>query len=129
LILADPDFLWPRSRLLRSYYRQKGRLALRIAERFPDMSGRRRWRKIVRRALHAAMGTYEPRPYDGRALVVVSSQHAGRMLDRGRGYPGLIADLDAVVVDGRHRDVFAGMKPEAPGTLARAMASFLERHA
>ncbi|MBN8994945.1 MAG: hypothetical protein J0H63_09635 [Rhizobiales bacterium] len=128
LILADPDFRPSRSKIVRSYYQQKGRGALRLAEQNPGLSGTARWRRIVRQAMHAAMGTYEPRPYRGKALVVVSSQHAGRMLDARLGYPALIADIETVVVEGRHRDVFGGMTRDAPGALALAMSSFLDRH-
>jgi thioesterase domain-containing protein len=92
------------------------------------MSGDERWQKIAKPALTAAIKTYEASPYPGRVLIVAASDNVDELLHPKRGYPALIPDLETVVVEGKHNDVFAGMSGGATGKLAPAMSSFLARH-
>lgn len=126
--LGDPVRLKRRSGIRRFYYWLIGRRAIRTARRFPQMSGDERWQKVAAPALMAARKTYEARPYPGRVLIVAASDKADELLHPKRGYPALIPQLETVIVEGKHFDVFAGMDPGAAGKLARAMSSFLARH-
>jgi thioesterase domain-containing protein/acyl carrier protein len=126
--LADPKPLKRRWRIRRFQYWLVGRRAIRTARRFPQMSGDERWQKVSVPALVAATKTYEARPYSGRVLIVAASDNVEKLLHPKRGYQVLIPQLETVVVEGEHLDVFTGMDPRATGKLASAMSSFLARH-
>jgi thioesterase domain-containing protein len=70
--------------------------------------------------------TYHAEPYGGRTLIVAASRTASRIFHPKRGFPALVPNLEAVIVEGDHADVFKDMDPAAPGQLARAISSFLE---
>ncbi len=128
LTLGDPKRLKRRSAIHRFFYWAKGRLAIRVARRFPELSGKERWQKVANPALVAAEKTYAARPYSGRVLIVAASSTADKLLHPQRGYPALVPQLETVVVEGDHFDVFTDMDPVAAGKLARAMSSFIARH-
>ncbi len=126
--LGDPFRLKQRSTIRRFYYWLTGWRAILAARRFPQISGDERWKKVVAPAMVAAIKSYRAQPYSGRVLIVAASGNVDELLHRGQGYGALIDNLEVVVVKGKHRKVFAGMDPAAPGKLARAMSSFLARH-
>jgi thioesterase domain-containing protein/acyl carrier protein len=128
LTLGDPKRLRRRSRIRRFYYWLTEKRLLRTARRFPEMSGDERWRKVVKPALVAATNVYEAGPYSGRTMVVAASINADEILHPKRGYPALVPQLETVVIEGTHHDVFTGMDGGVQGKLARAMSSFLARH-
>lgn len=124
--LADPRRLKlnRRSGIHRFFYWLIGRRAIRTARRFPQMSGDERWQKVTQPALRAATKTYGARPYSGRVLIVAASNNDDEILHPKRGYPALIPHLETVIVEGRHRGIFAGKA----GKLTSALSSFLARH-
>jgi thioesterase domain-containing protein/acyl carrier protein len=126
--LGDPFRIKPRSRIHRLYYWLIGRRAIRVARRFPEMSGKERRKKVMAPAMVAAEKTYEARPYSGKVLIVAASDNVDHLVGAKRSYAALVQHLETVVVDGGHHEVFKDMDPAAPGTLARAMSSFLARH-
>lgn len=128
LTLGDPKRLKRRSKISHLYFRLLARRAMGRARQFPEMTGEERFRSVAKPAQVAAINTYEPIPYSGKVLIVVASPAAGEVLHPKRGYPALVPDLETVVVDGTHDDVFTGMDPRAPGKLASAISSFLARH-
>jgi len=128
LTLGDPFRLKQRSRIHGFYYRLLGMRAIRAARRFPQMSGDERQQRIMEPAFVAAEKTYAARPYSGKVLIVAADDNVDHLRDMKQGYAALIPNLETVVVDGGHHAVFKGMNAEAPGELARAMASFLARH-
>jgi thioesterase domain-containing protein len=68
------------------------------------------------------------RPYAGRVLIIAASKKVDEILHPKRGYPALISDLDTVIVEGGHKQIFKDMDPAAPSPLARALSAFLTRH-
>jgi thioesterase domain-containing protein len=135
LILLDPhsgkrapwlDASLPTRWYRRWQARKAGRDIGRMAGSIPNLKGDAR-RDIVEEALKVAFTTYEPEPYDGRVLAVVSSDRAPVLLDPERGYPSLIGDLETLVIEGNHKAVFSGMTRDAPGKLAQAMTAFIDR--
>jgi len=123
MTLADPLRLKRRSRVRRFYYSLAVKRAMRTALRFPQLSGDERWKKIAEPALEAVRKTYEARPYSGRVLIVAPSASADEVL-HPKGYPALIPQLETVIVDGKHNDLFSGTADK----LAGAISSFLARH-
>lgn len=128
LTLGDPLPMERQSKYKSLRHWLKGKQAIRTAMRNTEMNSESRWHKIAKPALFAALKAYEPRTYRGKAMIVTASDRAGEVLHPMRGYPALVPDLEAVVVEGTHRDVFADMNPGAGGKLAVSMSSFLARH-
>ena len=122
--LGDPKRLRKRLSIHRLKYRLMGRHAMRIAHRFPQMSGADRLQKIIEPALMATEKDYVPRPYSGWVLVVAASDNVDELLHPERGYPALVPNLETAVVADSHYGVFS----REAGKLTRAMASFLARH-
>jgi thioesterase domain-containing protein/acyl carrier protein len=135
LILLDPhsgkrapwlDASMPTRWYRRWQARKAGRAIRHMAATIPGMKGDAR-RDIVEESLKVAFTTYQPQPYDGPVLAVVSSDRAPVLLDRERGYPSLIRDLETLVIEGNHKAVFTGMNRDAPGKLAQALTAFIDR--
>ncbi|MEX0853323.1 MAG: alpha/beta fold hydrolase [Bauldia sp.] len=91
-------------------------------KRKPDFSRADR-RKIITKSLVAAVGSYTPRPYGGKTLLLHASPRREALLDPARGFPALLGDYTAVEIKTDHRNMFEHHVPD----MVAAIAPFLER--
>lgn len=123
LILADPEvdedfapYLHKSGlslQLIQSAWRKRAAELDEAIRRNPNPTGEMR-RIIVAGGIKHAIGTYTPQPYGGPTLLLSSEERRDVLLDKARGFPTLLSDLDVSVAAVGHREMFGpGMGPSA----------------
>jgi amino acid adenylation domain-containing protein len=75
--------------------------------------------------LEAAADRYEPKPFDGKVLLLRSSREPrGWLLDRDMGWQGFVVSIESAQLEGDHFTVFRG---EGLKQLAKVLADSLAR--
>jgi thioesterase domain-containing protein len=124
LVMADPDDAWSQNAglaraLVQTRNARNAERAVAIARRATAAERA----NAVYDALGAAIRAYAPKPYAGGPVLLVHSEEwGGRLLDRQRGLPALVADFRAVEVSDTHRELSAGFR----GKPASAIRAFLD---
>jgi thioesterase domain-containing protein len=87
-----------------------------------SMSGVAR-RELVGRGIECAAGLYVPKPYSGATLLFHSALRKAHLLDKQRGFPALVANLESADIGSRHEEMFDGGLAQ----IRPAMAAFIAR--
>ncbi|MEX0853322.1 MAG: alpha/beta fold hydrolase [Bauldia sp.] len=93
-----------------------------LFERKPDFSRADR-RKVIQAALFAAIGSYAPKPYAGKTLLLYTTSRKQVLLDPTRGFPTLLGDYETVEIKTDHGNMFEHHLPN----IVAAIAPFLDR--
>ena len=108
--------------LMQSAWNKRAAQLKRAIDANPNPSGDMR-RKLVAGGVKHAVGTYAPKAYPGPALLICSEERKGALLNKERGYPSLIADLEVVELPHEHGDLFHDGLQDA----VRAIERFVDR--
>jgi thioesterase domain-containing protein len=115
LILADPEvsddfapYLHNSGlslRLIQSAWRKRADQLDEVIRKNPNLSGDMR-RKIVAGGIKHAIGTYTPQPYGGPTLLLTSPDRHDLLLNKARGFPRLLSDMDVFEAAVGHGQMF-----------------------
>jgi thioesterase domain-containing protein/acyl carrier protein len=94
----------------------------------PTLNGEQR-RKMVYLTMYGVVAGYTPKPYPGKVLMPFIPIHARALLDRKRGIPALVPDLEAIEIPGGHMEMFERKADILVGEIARFMGRIAERSA
>ena len=116
LILADPEvsndfapYLHHSGlslQVIQSAWRARAKQLDQAIRQNPHPSGDMR-RAIVAGGIKHAIGTYLPKLYGGPVLLMCSTERRDLLLDKTRGFPAFVSDLDVFEANTEHGEVFA----------------------
>ncbi len=110
--------------LLQSSWRKRAAQLDAVLAETPNPTGDLR-RKVVAGGIKHAVGTYVPEPYDGPTLLLYTEERREALLNKERGYPSFIRDLETVGLRTGH----GGMFTDALAQVTEAIDDFISRRA
>ena len=132
VILIDPETTLPHApylhksglalSLLHASLRKRAADLDRAIRSTPNPTGADR-RILVSGGIKLANGLYVPKRYEGSVLLLYTAERKAELLNKERGFPALVTDLETVELSSDHGGMFAESLPE----VQRAIELFLAR--